>query len=80
MIGFGNCANLVSSNVFITSEAPRYPTGTTTGLCFTALGFCLVSTGTLVLFLLNKKRERKLMSMSAEEKATEAATHFWYHI
>lgn len=80
MIGFGNCANLVSSNVFLSTEAPRYPTGFTTGLFFTALGFCLVTTGTLLLVWMNKRRERRLLSMTAEEKASEADKYFKFHI
>jgi hypothetical protein len=27
LFGVGNCANFVSSNIFIATEAPRYPTG-----------------------------------------------------
>ncbi|KAI1101461.1 MFS general substrate transporter [Jackrogersella minutella] len=58
MVGFGNCANFISSNVFITTESPRYPTGFHTGLAFTILGFVLTSTVCLLLFLSNKRRER----------------------
>lgn len=80
MIGFGNCANLVSSNVFLSAEAPQYPTGFTTGLFFTSLGFCLVSIATLLCVWHNKKSKRALMSMTAEEKASKANTHFRFHI
>lgn len=80
MIGFGNSANLVSSNVFLSSEAPRYPTGFTTGLVFTIVGFCLVSTVTLLLVLKNKRRATKLVGLNAEEKAIEAETHFKFHL
>jgi hypothetical protein len=38
MIGLGNCGNLVSSNVFITNQSPRYKTGFGTGLGLTVLG------------------------------------------
>ncbi|KFY53404.1 hypothetical protein V496_07616 [Pseudogymnoascus sp. VKM F-4515 (FW-2607)] len=37
-LGIGNCANFISSNVFITEEAPKYPTGFTAGLAITAVG------------------------------------------
>ncbi|KFY62337.1 hypothetical protein V497_02458 [Pseudogymnoascus sp. VKM F-4516 (FW-969)] len=37
-LGIGNCANFISSNVFILDEAPRYPTGFTAGLAITAVG------------------------------------------
>ncbi|KAI0137036.1 major facilitator superfamily domain-containing protein [Xylariales sp. AK1849] len=53
--GFGNSCNFVASNVFITKEAPRYPTAFSTGLVIQSIG--LVSCITLVLFyaFLNKK-------------------------
>lgn len=38
-LGLGNCANFVSSNVFITTESPKYPTGFATGLALTMLAF-----------------------------------------
>jgi len=37
MIGLGNCGNLVSSNVFITKQSPRYATGFGTGLGLTCV-------------------------------------------
>ncbi|KFY43665.1 hypothetical protein V494_01870 [Pseudogymnoascus sp. VKM F-4513 (FW-928)] len=37
-LGIGNCANFISSNVFITEEKPKYPTGFTAGLAITAVG------------------------------------------
>ncbi|KAF1927734.1 MFS general substrate transporter [Didymella exigua CBS 183.55] len=44
VLGFGNCANFVATNVFIKAEAPHYPTAFTTGLTITVAGggFCLV--------------------------------------
>jgi len=58
-LGLGNCANFVSSNVFITKQAPKYPVGFGTGLGITSLSFplmCLV----MVLFTRhNKKIEAK---------------------
>jgi hypothetical protein len=36
ILGFGNCANFVSSNVFITTQAPHYHVGFGTGLGLTA--------------------------------------------
>jgi hypothetical protein len=38
VLGLGNCANLVSSNVFITKEAPHYPTAFRTGLGLSTTG------------------------------------------
>lgn len=80
MIGFGNSANLVSSNVFLSSEAPRYPTGFTTGLVFTCVGFCLVGIVTLLLVVKNKRRAGQLVGMTAQEKAVEAETRFKFHL
>lgn len=40
-LGLGNCANFVSSNVFITTQAPKYPVGFGTGLGITAFSFPL---------------------------------------
>ncbi|KFZ11655.1 hypothetical protein V501_04622 [Pseudogymnoascus sp. VKM F-4519 (FW-2642)] len=37
-LGIGNCANFISSNVFILGEAPKYPTGFKAGLAITAVG------------------------------------------
>ncbi|KAI9872441.1 MAG: hypothetical protein M1830_001614 [Pleopsidium flavum] len=57
-ISLGNCAGFVGSNVFLTRQAPRYPTGYATSLALmlvtaiTATGF---ATG---LHLENKKRDR----------------------
>ncbi|KAL7940498.1 aldehyde dehydrogenase family domain-containing protein [Trichoderma barbatum] len=36
-LGIGNCANFVASNVFITKQAPTYPTGFATGVGFATL-------------------------------------------
>ncbi|XXG93817.1 hypothetical protein Hte_000066 [Hypoxylon texense] len=58
MVGFGNCANFVTSNVFITEERPRYPTGFATGLAFTVLGFVLTSTAFVLLVASNRRHDR----------------------
>jgi hypothetical protein len=49
ILGIGNCANFVSSNVFIKRQAPHYPTAFRTGLGITIAGavFCLVYVGLL---------------------------------
>lgn len=43
VLGFGNCANFVATNVFIKAEAPYYPSAFRTGLAITVAGggFCL---------------------------------------
>lgn len=80
MISFGNCANIISSNVFITKQAPRYPVGFTTGLIFTVFGFCLVSVGTISLILLNKAREKKVGPMIGDEQIVDGQLSFKFHI
>lgn len=47
--GLGNCANFVSSNVFITTQAPKYPVGFGTGLNITAFA-AIVQVFTMWLF------------------------------
>lgn len=68
MTGFGNCANLISINVFIKDEAPRYITGFTTGLVFTVCGFLLVSLSWILLASRNRKREAERSRMTDAEK------------
>ncbi|EXJ94470.1 hypothetical protein A1O1_02866 [Capronia coronata CBS 617.96] len=66
-LGLGNCANFVSSNVFITTQAPHYPVGFGTGLGITCLSFPVML---LVIFLFirhNKKIDRKLASLAPGE-------------
>jgi hypothetical protein len=80
MVGFGNCANFVSSNIFITSERPFYPTGFTTGLAFTALGFIIVCLSATVFTILNKKRDSRRLNMSKSEKDADDETSYRYAI
>jgi len=49
ILGIGNCANFVSSNVFIKHEAPYYPTAFRTGMGLTIAGavFCVAYVGLL---------------------------------
>jgi MFS family permease len=58
MIGIGNCGNLISSNVFITEEAPKYPTGFGTGLGLTFLSVVCATIMAVCLWLGNRRRER----------------------
>lgn len=75
-VGFGNCANFVSSNVFIAGEAPRYRTGFVNGLVWKCVGFTLVCFTTVLLFVKNKRRERKMANMTAEEREHEDQVSF----
>ena len=54
MIGFGNAGGIVASNIFITSQAPAYPTGygTSLGLIWMCALCCTV-------FLIGVMRENK---------------------
>jgi cyanate permease len=70
-VGFGNCANFVSSNVFIAAQAPRYRTGFVNGLAWTCTGFVLVCCTTGILVMKNKRRAARMSTMSAEEKEYE---------
>ncbi|KAI1390334.1 MFS general substrate transporter [Hypoxylon trugodes] len=76
MVGFGNCANFISSNVFITTERPRYPTGFATGLAFTLLGFVLTCTAFVLLFVGNRKRDKTRMHMTDEQRESYDELHF----
>ncbi|KAI2618405.1 MFS general substrate transporter [Hypoxylon sp. NC1633] len=67
-VGFGNCANFVSSNVFITTQRPRYPTGFATGLAFTLLGFVLTSAAFGLFALKNRRREQVRAGMTDEQR------------
>ena len=64
-LGFGNGANLISSNMFITGQAPRYPTAFRVGTSFAVIGG--VATGLFTLLL--ARENRKLDEMEAEGNA-----------
>jgi hypothetical protein len=57
MIGLGNCGNLVSSNVFITNESPKYKTGFSTGLGLNLLGVVASSALELYCWTANRRRD-----------------------
>jgi hypothetical protein len=57
MIGLGNCGNLVSSNVFITNQSPRFHTGFSTGLGLNLLGLVASSTLELYCWIANRRRD-----------------------
>lgn len=57
--GFGNGSNFVSSNMFITREAPRYPTAFRTGTSFAVVGGLATVVFTLLLARENRELDRK---------------------
>lgn len=71
ILGLGNCANFVASNVFIKTEAPFYPTGFRTGLGLTIVGagICLVYVA--LLWWHNKKLDRKRKQVGGEDDQVE---------
>lgn len=75
-VGFGNCANFVSSNVFIAGQAPRYRTGFANGLGWTVAGFTLVCFTTILLVVKNRRRASKLSCMTIEEREREQQVSF----
>ncbi|OQO01552.1 hypothetical protein B0A48_12588 [Cryoendolithus antarcticus] len=54
MIGFGNIGGIIASNIFITSQAPRYPVG-----YGTALGLLWLCALACTVFVLGVRRENK---------------------
>ncbi|KAK8041695.1 major facilitator superfamily domain-containing protein [Apiospora rasikravindrae] len=54
----GNIAGIVASNIFLNSEAPRYPTGYGVALGMTWLGALATAVLALGLWLENRKRDR----------------------
>ena len=56
MIGLGNCGNLVSSNVFITKQTPRFRTGFGTGLALTLVGLGASTAMEILLWVQNRRR------------------------
>lgn len=71
ILGLGNCANFVASNVFIKKEAPFYPTGFRTGLGLTIAGgvICLIFVG--ILWLHNTKLDKKRREHGGEDNQKE---------
>jgi len=58
-IGFGNSANFVSANVFITGESPRFPTGFTTGLVITLVGLVGACAMEAIVLTKNKRADAR---------------------
>lgn len=71
ILGIGNCANFVASNVFIKKQAPFYPTAFRTGLGLTIAGavFCVVYVA--ILWWHNKKLDKKRQEFGGEDNQVE---------
>ncbi|KAF2710158.1 MFS general substrate transporter [Pleomassaria siparia CBS 279.74] len=67
ILGLGNCANFIASNVFFTTERPYYPTGFRTGLGITMAGAIICITYVGVLVVHNKKLDKKRREGKASE-------------
>ena len=66
--GLGNCANFVSSNVFISNQAPRYPVGFGTGLGITCFSFALMVFTIIGFMRHNKKIDEKIAALAPGEE------------
>ena len=75
MIGLGNCGNLVSSNVFITDESPRFKTGFGTGLGLNMLG--VVASSALELYCLMANRRRDAGKDNAKLATVQMFSVIW---
>jgi hypothetical protein len=58
-LGIGNCANFISSNVFIRKQAPKYPIAFRTGTTMTALCFPVLFLTLFVFIRHNRKIDKK---------------------
>lgn len=67
ILGLGNCANFVASNVFIKKEAPFYPTGFRTGLGLTIAGAVICLVYVALLWRHNQKLARKRAELGGED-------------
>lgn len=76
VLGFGNCANFVATNVFIKAEAPYYPTAFRTGLAITVAGggFCLIYAGLLW------RHNQKLAQRRTEGGGEDGQNEYQYQI
>lgn len=71
VIATGNAGALISSNVFITSEAPKYPTGFSVGMGMNCMSIACMTALYIGLRLENRKRDRKQLGTSYIEPTEE---------
>jgi hypothetical protein len=75
--GLGNCANFVSSNVFIAKQAPRYPVGFGTGLGITCLAFPLMLFTMAIFMRHNKKIDGKRAALAPGEELDDQIDYYY---
>lgn len=68
LLGFGNCANLVSSNVFISTQSPSYPVGFGMGLAITLLALPTMLLTMAAFVVHNRRIDKKISNLSVGEK------------
>lgn len=67
-LGLGNCANFVSSNIFIAKQAPKYPIGFSVGLAITAVSFPLTLLVMWIFTSHNKRIDAKRAALGPGEE------------
>ncbi|RDW91723.1 hypothetical protein BP5796_02888 [Coleophoma crateriformis] len=67
-LGIGNCANFVSSNIFITTQAPKYPVGFGVGLGLTSFSFFVTFVLLLTIYIHNNKIDAKKAALAPGEE------------
>lgn len=77
-LGLGNCANFVSSNVFITKQSPRYPVGFGTGLGLTVAAFPVMIIWMGICVVHNRRVEEKRVRAEAEGRVLDDQVDYLY--
>lgn len=78
MVGFGNYANFMLSNVFIAAKLPRYVIRFINGLVFTCVGFLLIGLVFILLYFGNRRRRAICAQMTSAERAAYNKIYFDY--
>ena len=60
ILGIGNCANFISSNIFIKTQAPRYPVAFRSGVAITAISIPTMIAVMIIFKRHNKKVDEKI--------------------
>ena len=73
---FSNAANFISADIFITAQAPAYPTAVITAITFSCLGFFFVLFCYFFLIYKNKEKERRRLEMTECEREADDEINF----